>query len=80
VKTVSQCWVSIYRKLYLKLRKIEGKGAHAVRDERGDVTRTQFLKLKLQFMANRGPAQRNGFHCPALVFYAESESINNSYQ
>jgi len=39
-----------------------------------------FLKLKIQFPANWGTAQRNCFHYPILVFNATSNSVNNPYQ
>jgi len=38
----------------------------------------QFQHLSIQFTANRGPAQRNGFHNSILFFYAESDSVNNA--
>jgi len=39
-------------------------------------------QISATFNANRGSAQRNGFHYPILVFYAESDSVtsNDSYQ
>jgi len=39
-----------------------------------------FLNLQIQFTANLGPAQRIGLHYHILVFYAESDSFNDSYQ
>jgi len=34
----------------------------------------------MQFTVNQCPAQRHGFHYHILVFYVESDSVNNSYQ
>jgi len=41
---------------------------------------TPYRPKFLQFTANWGLAQRNGFYYLILVFYAESDSFNNSYQ
>jgi len=72
VKPVRLCRASIRRKMYSKLLKIEEYGALALRVGTCDVT--------MHFTANRGPAQRNGFHYPIVVSYAESDYVYNSYQ
>jgi len=69
------CAGSIRRKSYWKVLKLGT----------GDVTLAHFLinflKLKIQFTANSGPAHRNGFHYPIkLVLFAESDSVNNLYK
>jgi len=33
-----------------------------------DGTRPQFQHLSIQYTANRGPAQRNNFHNPIIVY------------
>jgi len=63
------------------IQKFRNLSAHAVRDGRGDVLPgLNFHNFKCKFTANRGPVQKNGFHSPVLVFYAESDSVNNSYR
>jgi len=66
VKTVPLCRASIRRKWY-KVNFIK--------------LSPQFQYLSIRFAANRGLVQRNGFRIiPILVFYAESDSVNNSYR
>jgi len=55
----------------VKIQKI--KQEDDVRDGLGDVT-TKFFQLELEAL------HRDGFINPILVFYAESDSVNNSYQ
>jgi len=35
--------------------------------------------VAVRFTTKQGPAQRNDFYYPILVFYAESDSVNNSH-
>jgi len=44
------------------------------------VTSHNFYHFKCNLRRNQGPAQANGLHNTILVFYSESDSVNNSYQ
>jgi len=46
----------------------------------GNVTQSYLAQWSANVKANSGPAQRNGFYYPNSLFWAESDSVINSYQ
>jgi len=51
--------------------------SHAVRGVSSCDASGLFVQLFIQLTANCGPAQRNGFHYPILVFFLNAESDNH---